>query len=173
MNKTKQKLDSLFDLSIIVEKIKFLEEQQSALLHLTKRPKYELPKQSNTQQLIPHLIDDFEIKRKFKEIQNDSFFQWKPAIIPKNQNKSLQRPQLPYKVNPSPQRLECLIKTKVQSDTIKVTHEKRIRTQSTKQRRQIRKIEANDIEAQFLETRNLINRFNRIKRKEVRFNILT
>ncbi|CAD8053826.1 unnamed protein product [Paramecium primaurelia] len=172
MNITKQKLESLFDLSIIIEKIKILDEQQSNMFHLTKRPNYQLQKQSNTE-FIPHIINDFEIKRKFKEIQNDSFLSWKPHIIRTNQKISQKRPSQISKVSPSPKPLELSVEKKIHSTTFMIKQNNKIRTKSTDQRIKLRKIETKDIEAQFLETRNLINRFNRIKRKAVRFNILT
>ncbi|CAD8134131.1 unnamed protein product [Paramecium octaurelia] len=172
MNITKQKLESLFDLSIIIEKIKILDEQQSNMFHLTKRPNYQFQKQSNTQ-FIPHIINDFEIKRKFKEIQNDSFQSWKTPIIRINQSVCQKRPSQFSKVSPSPKPLEMQTEKKINSTTIMIQQNKNIRTRSTEYRMKLRKTETKDIEAQFLETRNLINRFNRIKKKAVRFNILT
>ncbi|CAD8143412.1 unnamed protein product [Paramecium pentaurelia] len=170
MNKTKQKQNSLFDLSVIIEKIKNLDEYQSTMFLINKRPNYELLNQSNTQ-FIPHIINDFEIKRKFKEIQRDSLLSQKPFMIPKTLNKS----QIYSKqINTTPNPQEFSIEKKIPSTSFKV--QKNIvnkRTKSTDYRIQLKKTVTKDIEAQFLETRNLIKRFNKIKRKSVRFNIQT
>ncbi|CAD8158870.1 unnamed protein product [Paramecium octaurelia] len=169
MNKQKQNLNSLFDLSLIIEKIKFLEEQQSSMFNEKCNHNQELLKKSKIQS-IPKIINDFEIKRKFKEIQRDSLQSWKPIIFPTNQNKSLIRSKQ-NNITPYPQ--EISINKYIHPTPIRVQNEVKKRVKSTDLRVQLKKTEAKDIEAQFLETRNIINQFNRIKRKSVRFNILT
>ncbi|CAD8046312.1 unnamed protein product [Paramecium primaurelia] len=167
MNKTKQKQNSLFDLSVIIEKIKNLDEYQSTMFLINKRPNYELLNQSNTQ-FIPHIFNDFEIKRKFKEIQRDSLLSWKPFIIPNTLNKSQIYPK---QINTTPKPQVLSIEKKYPSTSFKVQNVVNKRTKSTDYKIQLKKTETKDIEAQFLETRNLIKRFNKIKRKSVRFNI--
>ncbi|CAK72200.1 unnamed protein product (macronuclear) [Paramecium tetraurelia] len=169
MNKSKQNLNSLFDLSLIVEKIKFLEEQQSTIFNLKQNHNYDWLKRSHTQS-IPKVVNDLEIRKKFKEIQRDSLQSWKPIIFPTNYNKSQIRSKQ-NNITPSPQ--EISINKKIHSTPIKVQNEVNKRVKSTDFRVQLKKTEAQDIEAQFLETRNIIKQFNRIKRKSVRFNILT
>ncbi|CAD8048509.1 unnamed protein product [Paramecium sonneborni] len=169
-----------FDQSI--EQFRLTDDEMYVTAILTKRPIYKLQNTQQTTNCIINMIKNNEIKKRQQiDIQKEQSSTTKKPFNQHFQNYDSQIfPQINNKQNHLPNFLELSKLIKL-AETPRISNRIKIRSSSNDKRLNFHKscsnrrlqINFSNIEEQFQETKNLIKKFDRIKRKKVRFDIST
>ncbi|CAK55867.1 unnamed protein product (macronuclear) [Paramecium tetraurelia] len=168
-----------FDLSI--DQFRLTDDEIILTTNLTKRPKYQIKNIQQTANCISQVVKENEIKKRPQiEIQKELCTPKRPLNQHLRNYDSLLFPFITTKQSHLPNFLELSKLIKL-TETPRISNNIKLRSRSTDQRitfhksSSIKKLQTDvkNIEEQFQETRNLIKRFNRIKRKQVRFDVST
>ncbi|CAD8136648.1 unnamed protein product [Paramecium pentaurelia] len=168
-----------FDLSI--DNFGLTDDDILLTTNLTKRPIYQIKNIQQTANCITNMIKENELKKRPQiDIHKELFTPRKTYNYHFKNYDSQLFPLINTKQNHLPNFLELSKLIKL-TETPRISHKIKLRSRSTDKRFNFHKSNSNkklqtdtkNIEEQFQETKNLIKRFNRIKRKKVRFDVST